>query len=170
MIEEVIYNINEKIDFKKKDEFLQLLQKCIHYFNRAEDADRESARKYRSIVFKLDVFFKEFTPFQTELGKDKIYTAGVKALFAICEELLIELDEKDLFLLFHLRDLGKFRIREDKLLKEVQSLWTLPQYKQFTIDNKQDFAASMRALRDSDAINYRRGNMTLNQTIIVRYR
>lgn len=170
MIEEVIQNIVDNANFKKKDEFHNFIKKCVFQFFRKEEADKESTRQFKSIIFKLDVFFKNFTPFQNEFGKDKIYVAGVEALYVIANELKIEVDKSDLFIVFHLRNLGKFRIKEEKLLTELKELWSKPFYKEYEIENKQDFAASIRALRDADVITYRHGNMTVNPSVILRYR
>lgn len=170
MIEETILNIVEKVKFNKKEHFGAFLGKCIHRFHREDESDRESQRKHKSVVFKTDAFFKNFTSFQNEFGKDKIYLAGVEALHAICEELAIELEPEECFILYHLRGLGKFRMKEEKLYSELKGLWGQPQYKEFAIEDKQDFSAAIRALRDAKVVDYRRGNMTLNPTVIIRYR
>lgn len=170
MIYESILNIVDAVDFKKRDDLISFLQNCICKFDRKEEEDRESTRPFESVVFKLDYFYKHFSKFHNEFGKDKVYVAAVTILIAIADEIKIELDKYDLFILYHLRNQGKFRLREDKLLEELKKLWALPQYKEYAINNNQDFAASIRALRDTKAINYRRGNMTLNPSIIIRYR
>ncbi len=167
MIEQIIDNIVENANFHKKESFKQFLTKCIYQYYRPEEADKESTREYKSIVFKADYFYKNFSPFINEYGKDKKYEAGVKALSAICEELKIEISKDECFILFHLRDLGKFRIKEDKLLKELKSLWG--QYKEYALEG-QDFSHALRTLRNERVIQYRKGNILVSPTVIIRYR
>ena len=164
---EEIENIVEKISFTKKSSFSDFLAKCIKPYVNPDESDRESQRTFRSIIFNLDFFLKNFAPFINEHGKDKKYEAGVEALYLISEEIKLDLDESDCFILFHLRDLGKFRIKQSKLYEELQKAWS--QYKHYRLD-EQDFSKALRAMRKSKVIEYRKGNLQLASTIIIRYK
>jgi len=167
-MQEVIDNIVEKISFTKKDAFSVFLNQCIHpYTCKEEEEERELQRQYKSVVFKMSFFFKNFSPFINENGRDKKYESGVEALFLISEELGIEIDKSECFILFHLRDQGKFKIKESKLLKELKDIWG--QYKHYALDD-QDFSAALRNLRDERIINYRKGSLLVSPTIILRYK
>ena len=166
-MQEIIDNIIEKISFTKKDSFSMLLNQCIHTYTRKEEEEREQRRNYRSVIFKMDYFFKNFSPFINELGKDKKYEAGIEALSIISEELGIEIDKSECFILFHLRNQGKFKIKESKLLMELKKIWG--QYKHYALDD-QEFSAALRNLRNERAIDYRKGNLQISPTIILRYK
>src|SRR5690606_29271699 len=167
MIPEIIENILNKVNFRKREDFHEFLKKCIYQYYNERDQHKEDEREYKSIVFKLDLFFKNFGSFINELGKDKKLESGVVALMAIAEELQIEIEPSEAFILFHMRDLGKFKIRESKLLDKLKSVWG--QYKEYKLDDA-DFSAALRTLRNERLIDYRKGNMAYNPMIILRYK
>ena len=119
------------------------------------------------MVFKLDSFFKGFAPFKNEFGREKVYESGVEALSCIFDELGVNLSKQECFLLFHLRDAGKFRVKESTLLEEVKDLWK--KYPQYEL-SPGDFSYGLKELMRTKIINYRRGNLYLNKAIIIRYR
>jgi hypothetical protein len=166
-MQEVIDNITEKIRFQKKEAFSQFLNKCIHIYKPVKYDEREELRDYKSVVFKLNTFFKNFSPFQSEFGTDKKYEAGVEALYVISDELGIEIDKSECFILFHLRDQGKFKIKEEKLFKELKSLW--PHYKEYELAD-QDFSRALRNLRDERMIDYRKRTLVPCPTVLIRYK
>lgn len=162
---EDIENILEKIPFEQKELFHKLLLKSIHVSREtSEDQELENP----NIIFKLDAFFKGFSPFNNELGKNRKYDAGVSALMTICDVLGIEIEKEECFILFHIRDLGKFRLREDKLRKELEELWRGP-YKDYKLEGH-DFSYALKDLMRKKFINYRRGNLHLNPSVLIRYR
>lgn len=162
---EDIESILENIPFEQKELFLTLLQKSIHiYRDPSEDLELENP----NIIFKLDVFFKGFSPFNNELGKNRKYDAGVTALMLICEQLGVEITKEECFILFHIKDLGKFRLREDKLRGELEELWKGP-YKDYKLEGH-DFSYALKDLMRSKFINYRKGNLHLNPSVHLRYR
>ena len=163
-IKEIIHNIAESAKFKNKDAFKEFLAKCIHLSN---DSAKSTYAIHENLVFKVDTFFKEFAPFKNEFGKDKIYEAGVEAFNSIFEELGIDLSKEECFLLYHLRDAGKFRIKESVLLEEVKKLWQ--KYPDYTL-GPQDFSYGLKELMRKKLIDYRRGNLYLKPSIIIRYR
>lgn len=164
-MQETIDSIVEKTNFSKKQLYSEFLRKCIHESN---DSTRSTYAVHENVAFKLDAFFKGFSSFINEFGKDKKYEAGVEALSKICEELGIDMDKEECFILFHLRDLGKFRMKESKLLEELQTLWK-SQYKEYAMID-QDFSHALKSLMRKKFIDYRRGNLHLNPTVIIRYR
>jgi len=166
-MQEVIDRIIEKSNFHKKQLFLQLLKKCIHIYKPKERDEREEIREYKSVVFELSMFFKNFSPFISEFGKDKKYEAGVEALYLICDELGIELDKSECFILFHLRDQGKFKIKEAKLLSELEALWG--QYKHYKLEGV-DFSRALRNLRDERTIDYRKRTLAPVSMVLIRYK
>lgn len=166
-MQEVIDNITEKIGFHKKQAFSQFLKQCIHTYKSKEEDEREQLREYKSVVFKLNIFFNKFSPFIYEFGKDKKYEAGVEALYVVCNELGIEIDKSECFILFHLRDQGKFKIKEAKLLDELKKLW--PHYKHYALDD-QNFSRALRNLRNERTIDYRKRVLVPVPTVLIRYK
>ena len=164
MMEETIENIVEKVDFSKKQLFGEFLARCISVSN---DSTKSTYAIHDNMSFRLGEFYKGFVSFQNEYGKENKYLAGVDALMAICEELGVDIEKEECFILYHLRDLGKFRMKETKLFDELQKQWQ--KHKDFELD-KQDFSYALRSLMKMKFIDYRRGNLHVNPSIIFRYR
>lgn len=162
VMEERIQNIMAKISFSKRQLFEEFLNACLYIVN-----EPDSNPKYETVMFRLDLFFKGFSAFINERGKDKKYEAGVEALYLICEELDINVDEKECFVLFHMRNLGKFKIRESKLYEELLREWQ--NYKHYKIDDDQ-FVHSLKNMMRKNLISYRKRNLQLNQTVRTVYR
>ena len=164
MLEEVYSNILEKSKFDKPDKYEKLLRSCI---TEVWDTEKEPDPRFQSISFKTAVFFEGFTSFQNFYGKERKYVAGVEALTLIFEELQVDVDDSESFILYHIRDLGKFRKRESELLKELTNLWhQFPEYKLESID----FSKALKNLMRNKLIQYRKGNLHLNPSIMLRYR
>ena len=163
-INDIINNIAVKANFKNKDAFKGFLSKCIHFSN---DSARSTYTVFENMVFKIDAFFKGFAPFKNEFGKDRFYEAGVEAFSCIFDELGIDLSKEECFLLYHLRDAGKFRIKESEFLEEIKKLWR--KYPAYELA-PQDFSYGLKELMRTKLIDYRRGNLHLRNSVIIRYR
>lgn len=164
MLAEVYENILEKSKFDKVDKFEKLLKSSI---TEVWDQEKEPDPRFQCISFKLAVFFEGFTAFQNFYGKEKKYIAGVEGLQLIFDELQVEVDESECFILYHIRDLGKFRKRESELLKELTNLWhQFPEYKLEGIQ----FSKALKNLMRNKLIQYRKGNLHLLPSIMLRYR
>ena len=161
---ETYENICEKIAFNRKDEFHKLLTKSIHVSN---DSGKSTYAVHDNVIFKMNVFFKGFSPFHNEIAKGKSYEAGVHALSVIFEELAVEVEKEECFILFHIRNLGKFRLREDKLLKELKDKWH--EYKAYTIPD-QEFTRALKNMMRTGLIDYRKGNLHLKPSLLIRYK
>jgi len=164
MLEEVYANILEKSKFDKVDKFEKLLRSSI---TEVWDSEKEPDPRFQSVSFKLSTFFEGFSAFQNFYGKEKKYLAGSEALMLICEELQIDVDEKECFILYHIRDLGKFRKRESELLSELNSLWA--QFPDYRLEGR-FFSMALKNLMRSKLIQYRKGNLHLNPSVLLRYR
>jgi len=163
-MQETIDNIVEKARFQDKELFGELIKKCVQVSN---DSAKSTYAIHDNVIFKVEVLFKNFAKFIDEFGKDNKYEAGVEVLSVICEELGIEIDKEECFILFHIRDLGKFRMKESKLLDELKPLWK--KYKDYALDD-QDFSYALKSLMRKDFIQYRRGNLHIKPSVIIRYR
>lgn len=163
-MEETIAQIIENIDFQNKQLFEQLLKKSIHKSN---DSCVSSYAVHDNLVFKLDTFFKGLPPFDNEYGKNNKYLAGAHALNVVFEKLGFDLDANECFMLFHLRKLGRFRMKESNLHTDLKKLWS--QHPEFTMDDL-SFSYGIKNLMRSKIINYRKGNLTLNPSMIIRYK
>ncbi len=163
MLEEVYSNILEKFKLDKIEKFEKLLKSCIR---EVWDQEKEPDPRFQSITFKISTFFEGFTAFQNFYGKDKKYVAGAEVLYLIFEELQVDIDESECFILYHIRDLGKFRKREAELLKELTNLWQ--QFPDYRLGDR-DFSKALKNMMRNKLIQYRKGNLHLNPSVLLRY-
>jgi hypothetical protein len=164
-MQETIANIVEKTSITKKDQFELLISKCIKL---SESSGKESYSEFPNVVFDMDRLFKGFSPFNNELGKNKKYLAGVETLMIIFEELGIEVEKEECFILFHIRELGKFRIKETKLHEELKKLWSQG-YHTFKMDDG-EFSYALKSLMRKKLMAYRRGSIHFVPSVLIRYR
>ncbi len=74
------------------------------------------------------------------------------------------LDEKEAFVLYHLRDLGKFRLKDEKLFHKLEeSMHLHPEYKLELTELRN----ILKELKNIKLLNYRRGTTTINTSIMV---
>jgi hypothetical protein len=162
-IAEVIDNITEKVGFSKKQEFSELLVKCIVVIPDFGDFPDED---YETVSFSMENLFKGFSSFINDYGKDKKYETGIEALTLISEALDIEISKEEAFIYFHIRDHGKFKINEKKLHAELKSIWG--QYKHYKLEDG-EFSGALKSLMVNKFINYRKGSLQVKARIINRY-
>ena len=92
---------------------------------------------------------------------------GTDLLLTILEGLQFEVDESECFLLFQLRKLGRFRKREKEFLEELKRLWK--EYPQYELSDG-EFSRTLKSLMREKLILYRKGNIQINTSFIIRYR
>jgi hypothetical protein len=161
-MQEIVENILDKLDYENKDKLSGLLYKTIEEVRVDEE---DPYPKVKELIIRLDLFFAGFSPWINTYGKDKKYESGIEVLCLICEELGIEIEKTEAFILFHLRDKGKFKMKETKLLDELRPIWG--QYKHYKLEGP-DFSYALKCLMRNKLIYYRKGNLQLNPTVLVR--
>ena len=164
IMKEIIQTIIEKSQFPQADKLEAYLSKCMHV---SKDTPKSTYAPEDNVLFKTEVFLKGFKPFENSLGKGHSYAAAAKLLQITLDEIGIDIEPEECFILYHLRDLGKFRLREDKLYDELKPLWV--HYHQFKIE-KEDFTYTLKQLMRAKFIDYRRGNLWLKPSLLIRYR
>jgi len=163
-MKETIDKIVERISFAEKEKFTELLKKCLHI---SKDSKKSTYATEDNVCFKIDTLFKGFKPFLYACGKDKEYESGVEALSIICDEIGIEIEKEELFILFHVRDIGKFRKKEAALHSELKAIWK--SYPHYELEDK-EFSYALKNLMRKKLIKYRRGSVHLIPSVILSYR
>jgi hypothetical protein len=163
-MQEVIDSIVEKVEIRKKDKFKELLKKCLH---ESTDTGKVSGSEHPNVVFKQELFLKGFSALINESDKDKNYSLGAESIFKMLEELGLEMEKEECFILHHLRDLGKFRKKDTDLLAELKPLWK--QNAEYILEDG-EFSYALKSLMRKRFITLRKGNLYLNPNIIIRYK
>ncbi len=161
---ETIKIITERVNFEKKDKVSPFLNRCISL---SKDTTKRANAIHENVLFKADAFFEGVTRLTNELTKNQKIRKGVETLQIVLEELGFEIEKEDTFILFHLRDLGKFKITDVKLREQLKVHWC--QFKEYAIDDH-DFSYSIRKLMKMGLIDYRKGRLNLKQNIIITYK
>ncbi len=164
-MEEIIQRICENVEYKNADKFRDLLYKNLKV---SDEAEKSTYAVHDNLIFKFSDFFAGFRDFENELGKDKKYISAINALRAITEELGFEFEDNHLFVLYHLKDLGKFKIRESKLYSDLEKVWN-GVYRPYKMEVN-DLTYALKDLMRAKFIEYRKANISMNKTILVRFR
>lgn len=167
MIEELhqeIYDeVSEKLAFTAMDKFQNLIQSTI---TRAIIIGEDNP-DLTSVSFKFQQFLEGLGTFANSKGKEKAHQVGTDTIIAVTNALQFELDDTEAFLLFHIRSLGKFRKKESELLAELKKLWV--QYPDYEMEDR-EFSRALKGLMRDKFIQYRKGNIHLNPSFVIRYR
>ncbi len=163
-MQEIIENILSKVELENEEKLRIHLERSLRI---STDTFKSTYATEDNIVFKVEVFFKTLQNVLTEFKADVRTTFGVNLLSLIFEELGMEIEPAECFILHHIRNLGKFRVRQDNLYKELQVEWKT--FKGFEIEES-DFSYTLKNLMRADLIEYRRKNILINKQIIIRFK
>ncbi len=163
MFEEIYREILQNVDFTAMDKFEVLIKKTIS----GAMISGEDNPDMVSLSFKLGQLLEGLVYFANTKGKDKAPDLGAKTLLTITNALQFELDEGEAFLLYHLNTISKFRKKESELLAELKRLWI--QFPEYAMEDR-EFSRALKSLMRDKFINYRKGNLQLNPTFVIRYR
>jgi hypothetical protein len=167
LMNEIIQNIMGKVSFETNEYFSSFLTDCIKV---SDDSSKSTYAIYENILFKMDAFQEGMSKYTNKVGgisKEKKFFLTIECLDVTLNELGLEIEKEDAFIIHHLRNLGKFKIREAKLRDQLNGLWG--QYKEYAL-NDQDFSHTIKSLMRMGIIDYRKGNLSLKKNFIIRYR
>ncbi len=164
MLEDVYSNILESVDYTAMDKFETLIRKTI---TKAVLNEQDPKPNITNVSFKLQNLLEGLETFANSKGKANTIVSGTETFLSITDALQYELDGSEAFLMYHLRRQGRFRKRESDLLDELTKLWKdYPDYEM----TKQEFSRSLKELMRNKFIEYRRGNLYLTESFIIRYK
>lgn len=163
-MQETIQDIVEKVSFENKDKFSKFLYTCLKI---SKDNANTSSTIFYHVQLKVNLFFEGLAKLTNSLPKEKKLLLGVETLKIVFETLGFEMDKEEAFIMFHLRDLGKFKVKDTKLREQLEPLWK--QYQDYKL-NDQDFSHSIKALRRMGLIEYRKGSLNLRQSIEISHK
>ena len=153
MIEQVLNGIV----LKNEQKFMSHLNQCLTSIKRLNSMEVDHA------VYELQIqkFLRGLGPLLSEFkNKDRmsIIINLIKNLFAFYE---YELEPEECYILYHLKDLGKFRIKDDTLFNDLQKSWKeFPDYEL----EKSDFKDAVKGLKNVKLIDSRKGSITMSMT------
>ncbi|MGK0367349.1 MAG: hypothetical protein ACI9QD_000483 [Thermoproteota archaeon] len=163
-MQETIQVITEKVPLARKEKVSSLLKRCIR---ESKDTSKSTYAIHENILFKIDTFFIELSKVLNDIPKAQRIPLGVETLRIVLEELGVDIIKEEAFILYHLRDLGKFKIRDTKLKQELKIAYN--QYKEFTVEES-DMPHTIKDLMRMGVIEYRKGLLAISKNLVIRYK
>lgn len=163
-MQDSIEQILERVSFEKKDKLQRILSRSMEI---SEDSTKRTTALYDNVLFKMEFFLSELEKLLNDVKKVNRFSIGMEILTVILEELGFEFEKEDAFIVYHLRGLGKFKIKDTKLRDQLKGQWG--EHKEYILTD-QEFSRTLKVLMRMGIIDYRKGNLTLKKEIIVRYK
>ncbi|MCR9203251.1 MAG: hypothetical protein NXH75_01655 [Halobacteriovoraceae bacterium] len=163
MIENLHQDIYDNVDFMAMDKFQNLIQSTVTRAVIANDDNPDVT----SVSFKFQQFLEGLGQFVNSKGKENALQVGTDTILAVTNALQFDLDDSEAFLLYHIRALGKFRKKESELLSELKKQWN--KYPDYAMEDR-EFSRALKGLMREKFIQYRKGNIHLNPSFVIRYR
>ena len=161
---EVIQTIVDRVPFENKDKVKSFLNSCIKV---SKDTNISTYAIHENVHFKTYDFFKGLNKLTNDITKTKRLSMVIDTLSIALEELGIDLDPGELFIVYHLRDQGKFRMKETKLKEQLLGAWG--ENKEYALCDL-DFSYALKALMRIGILEYRKGNLSLKPGFIISYK
>lgn len=157
-MERLFENIIERINLKESEYLKNLLKNSIKRFK--EDKP--------DIYFGIVTFLQGSSTLRNgSYQNNNKYETELFAFKVVCDELGFALEDEECFVLFHLRNLGKFKIKEDKLLQELKTLWK--EYPKYAMEDR-ELTYSLKELKKLKFISYRRSTIQISNGLSVIYK
>lgn len=153
-------DILERLDIKNKAALSHLLSQSLTTHRRLNSVDLAEPVS----VFKMPAFLKGVNSLLTEVPKKMMPHKAVEILFTCFEIFGYDVSKQECFLLYNLRDLGKFRIKDQKLFTELEAQWG--EFQEYRVE-KSDFKVMLRELKNIKFIEMRRGAITLVEQVVL---
>lgn len=154
-------NILEKLELKKEKALSWHLDDCMNHRTALALAPGEES----TFEFKYQKFLKGLSASLNGIPKGEINQTAVRVICTVLEEFEINVDEAEAFILYTIRDLGKFRTKDKKLLTELKGHWgNLKDYEL----SESEFDVTLRELKNVGLIDFRRGAITIPENIVIK--
>jgi len=159
----VEYAVENKLITNEKN-FKRLVSKS---FSLIKDSVKEKGEELADLHFKVMSFTKDFPACFNGVNRSELYKNAAEVLYFMFNELSIEVEKEECFIFFHFRELGKFRMKEDKVFEELKSEWAI--HRDYEMP-KADYEYALRQLKNHGLIGLRRGAITLTDTTVFRFK
>lgn len=153
--------ILDKIDLKKDKALSWLLDDCINTRTALNTMPGEEG----VFEFKYQKFLKEYAASLNGVSKSDFNKTAVDILVTIFDEFDINVSPEEAFIIFNLKDLGKFRTKDKKLLNDLKGFWGT--HKEYALEDS-DFNETLRELKNVGLIDFRRGAITLPENLVIK--
>jgi hypothetical protein len=155
-------NILEKLELKNEKSLSWLLDECI---NRKTALNKVPGEE-DTFEFRYQKFLKGMDTILNGQGKNNAPHVAVKILITVMEEFKIDISEEEAFIIYNLRDLGKFKEKDKKLFGNLKGQWG--SLKAYALEET-EFNETLRELKNVGLLELRKGAISLPQNVVVRF-
>ncbi len=114
--------------------------------------------------FKIPKFLLGIKAVLNEVPKAQIMDKTIDLILLVLDQLDYEISREEAFVLYSLKDLGRFRMKDSKLFSDLESLYsTHPSYRL----DKSDFKDVLKELKNVGLIELRRGAIMLSERLMI---
>lgn len=117
------------------------------------------------VELRIQHFLRGLRPLVSEYKKKEAMEAITKIISTLFGIWDYDFTESESFVLHHLRDMGKFRIKDDKLYAQLQSEWG--EYKEYFLE-KNEFKQVLKDFKNLKLLEYRKGTVIFNTSVVLR--
>jgi hypothetical protein len=167
MNDKLIYIVETAIENRLCFHEKHLKRLLNHSFELIADSVEEKGADMANIQFHIARFLKDLPKSINGIKRSELYGKGADLLCLCLNTLNVEITKEECFVFFHLRELGKFRTKEDIVFKELKSEWGL--HRDYALE-EDDFYEAVRELKNHGLIGHKRGTITLNDATVFRYK
>lgn len=114
--------------------------------------------------FKIPKFLQGIKPILNEVSKKEFMLNVVEIIKIVFDSFDYELSDEEIFILYSLRDLGRFKIKDSKLLSDLEKEYS--QYPAYKVE-KAEFKQILRELKNVGLIDLRRGAIMLSERVML---
>lgn len=114
--------------------------------------------------FKIPKFLLGIKPIVNEIPKRDIMDKTVQLIVLVLEKIGIELSPEEAFVLYQLKDLGKFRLKDSKLFQDLEKEYST--HSAFRVE-KSEFKQILIELKNVGLIELRKGSIMLSERVMI---
>ena len=148
------------IQLKNQAKFSKLLSQCMVLQRMLNSMDLDNP----VYEFKIQKFFKELPPLLSEYPRKERMSLILELSQNIFKHFGYELSLSECFVLFELREIGKFRLKDDKFFATLDKSWQ--EYSDYRLD-KDEFKYALKELKNIKLIDLRRGAIMMSPEVVL---
>lgn len=153
--------ILEKIEIKNEMALSTLLNKNLTLQRNLNSMTLEKP----VVEFKIQHFLRGLDSIVSEMKKQDAMEAKMLIIQTLFENWDYSLSLPECFVIYQLRDLGKFRLKDDKFMQQLTPLWqSFPDYEL----DKTELKQSLKDLKNLKVLDYRKGTIIFVSSMILR--
>ena len=154
-------NILDKVELKNTVGLSQLITRNIKTTSILNSIELDTP----VTEIRIQHFLRGLKPLVSEFKQKQAMDAIVTVIETLFETWGYEFSRGECFLIYHLKDLGKFRLKDDKFFTQLEGEWK--QHKDYVLDQS-EFKQSLKDLKNLKFLEYRRGTIIFNSVIVLR--